>query len=852
MQNRYSKKMTDVIEYSREEAARLHSNSIAPEHLMLGILRDGEGKAIHLLHELNVNTGDIKKRIEQEIKRSTIPVELSKQEIGIAKATERILRMSILEARMLKSEDTETEHLLLALLKDEMNIAAKILKEYSVDYKLLFNTLIIGIGIIQPEETDEITDGYTDDSEDDDEPFSSSRKDSPQLESQGAQTKSLNDTPVLDNFGTDMTHAAMENRLDPIVGREKEIERLAQILSRRKKNNPVLIGEPGVGKSAIVEGLALRITQRKVSRILFDKRLIALDMASVVAGTKYRGQFEERIKAILNELSKNPNIILFIDEIHTIVGAGSATGSMDAANMLKPALARGEIQCIGATTLDEYRKNIEKDGALERRFQKVIVDPTTPEETLQVLQNIKPRYEEHHNVIYTDEALTACVKLTERYINDRNFPDKAIDALDEAGSRVHISNIIVPKDIEDLEAKIENTKTEKLTAVKSQNFELAASFRDKERQYLLQLEAAKAKWEQEMQEQRETVDENKVAEVVAMMSGVPVQRIATGENMKLLEMTDKLKDKVVGQDEAVRKIVKAIQRNRVGLKDPNKPIGTFMFLGPTGVGKTHLAKKLAEYLFDSPNALIRIDMGEYIEKFAVSRLIGAPPGYVGYEEGGQLTEQVRRKPYSVVLLDEIEKAHPEVFNLLLQVLDEGRLTDSLGRRIDFKNTILIMTSNIGTRQLKDFGRGIGFNTNKGETDKDFSRSIIQKALNKAFAPEFLNRVDDIIMFDQLDKEAIHKIIEIELQGLYQRVSNLEYELDITPEAKDFIASKGYDVQFGARPLKRAIQKYLEDEMAEMIIRASVGEGDSIIIDFDKEEQQIKTNVKKRASITENI
>ncbi|MCD8194417.1 MAG: ATP-dependent Clp protease ATP-binding subunit, partial [Tannerellaceae bacterium] len=562
--------------------------------------------------------------------------------------------------------------------------------------------------------------------------------------------------------------------------------------------------------------------------------------------TKYRGQFEERIKAILNELSKNPNIILFIDEIHTIVGAGSASGSMDAANMLKPALARGEIQCIGATTLDEYRKNIEKDGALERRFQKVIVDPTTPEETLQILENVKPRYEEHHNVIYTEDALKACVSLTDRYISDRNFPDKAIDAMDEAGSRVHISNIIVPKSIEELEAQIEDTKTEKLAAVKSQNFELAASFRDKERQLLLQLEGAKARWEQELQEHRETVDEEKVAEVVAMMSGVPVQRIAKAENVKLLEMTDVLKSQVVGQDDAVQKIVKAIQRNRVGLKDPNKPIGTFMFLGPTGVGKTHLAKKLAEYLFDSPDALIRIDMSEYLEKFAVSRLIGAPPGYVGYEEGGQLTEKVRRKPYSVVLLDEIEKAHPDVFNLLLQVLDEGRLTDSLGRRVDFKNTILIMTSNIGTRQLKDFGRGVGFNIQGGESepDKDFSRSVIQKALNKAFAPEFLNRVDDIIMFDQLDKESIHKIIDIELQGLYKRVAQLGYELVITEAAKDFIASKGYDVQFGARPLKRAIQKYLEDEMAEMIIRASVGEGDTIIVDFNEEEQQIVTEVKK--------
>ncbi len=846
MKNNYSKRLIDVIGYSREEAARLQNSYIGPEHLMLGIIRDGEGKAMQVMHELNADVTEIKRKIEKEIKNTFEPEDDLQHDIAISKLTERVLRMSMLEARLFKKEETGTEHLLLAILKEEFNVAAKVLNEEGVNYREVYNYLVSGTNIGQFSEPEEISDGYTDDEDEEDEDFNP-RKESPRSSgSSASQPKSPNDTPVLDNFGTDMTRAAAENRLDPIVGREKEIERLAQILSRRKKNNPVLIGEPGVGKSAIVEGLALRIIQRKVSRVLFDKRVISLDMASIVAGTKYRGQFEERIKAILNELSKNPNIILFIDEIHTIVGAGSASGSMDAANMLKPALARGEIQCIGATTLDEYRKNIEKDGALERRFQKVIVDPTTPEETLQILENVKPRYEEHHNVIYTEDALKACVSLTDRYISDRNFPDKAIDAMDEAGSRVHISNIIVPKSIEELEAQIEETKTEKLAAVKSQNFELAASFRDKERQLLLQLEGAKARWEQELQEHRETVDEEKVAEVVAMMSGVPVQRIAKAENVKLLEMTDVLKSKVVGQDDAVQKIVKAIQRNRVGLKDPNKPIGTFMFLGPTGVGKTHLAKKLAEYLFDSPDALIRIDMSEYLEKFAVSRLIGAPPGYVGYEEGGQLTEKVRRKPYSVVLLDEIEKAHPDVFNLLLQVLDEGRLTDSLGRRVDFKNTILIMTSNIGTRQLKDFGRGVGFNTQGGESepDKDFSRSVIQKALNKAFAPEFLNRVDDIIMFDQLDKEAIHKIIDIELQGLYKRVSQLGYELVITEAAKDFIASKGYDVQFGARPLKRAIQKYLEDEMAEMIIRASVGEGDTIIVDFNEEEQQIVTEVKK--------
>ncbi|MCD7938256.1 MAG: ATP-dependent Clp protease ATP-binding subunit, partial [Tannerellaceae bacterium] len=822
---------------------------IGPEHLMLGIIRTGDGKAMQILQNLNADILEIKSNIEQDIKNTFESDDTLQENIAISKTTERVLRMSVLEARLFKSEVTGTEHLLLAILKEEFNVAAKVLGDAGISYRAVYNKLAEENSqqVHEITEFDEITDGFTDDEDEDEEEGFSSRKESRSAGSTSGQPKSPNDTPVLDNFGTDMTRAAAENRLDPIVGREKEIERLAQILSRRKKNNPVLIGEPGVGKSAIVEGLALRIVQRKVSRILFDKRVISLDMASIVAGTKYRGQFEERIKAILNELSKNPNIILFIDEIHTIVGAGSASGSMDAANMLKPALARGEIQCIGATTLDEYRKNIEKDGALERRFQKVIVDPTTAEETLQILQNVKERYEEHHNVLYTDESLQACVNLTERYISDRNFPDKAIDALDEAGSRVHISNIIVPKSIEELEAQIEDTKTEKLAAVKSQNFELAASFRDKERQFLLQLEAAKAKWEQELQEHRETVDEEKVAEVVAMMSGVPVQRIAKAENLKLLEMTDVLKSKVVGQDEAVQKVVKAIQRNRVGLKDPNKPIGTFMFLGPTGVGKTHLAKMLAEYLFDSADSLIRIDMSEYLEKFAVSRLIGAPPGYVGYEEGGQLTEKVRRKPYSVVLLDEIEKAHPDVFNLLLQVLDEGRLTDSLGRRIDFKNTILILTSNIGTRQLKDFGRGVGFNTKaETEADKDFSRGVIQKALNKAFAPEFLNRIDDIIMFDQLDKDAIHQIIDIELEGLYKRVAGLGYKLILTDEAKDFIASKGYDVQFGARPLKRAIQKYLEDEMAELIIRASVMEGDTIIVGFNSEEQQITTEVKTTA------
>jgi ATP-dependent Clp protease ATP-binding subunit ClpC len=624
-----------------------------------------------------------------------------------------------------------------------------------------------------------------------------------------------------------------------IVGREKEIERLAQILCRRKKNNPVLIGEPGVGKSAIVEGLALRIVQHKISRVLFNKRVINLDMAAIVAGTKYRGQFEERIKSILNEMTKNPNIILFIDEIHTIVGAGAASGSMDAANMLKPALARGEIQCIGATTLNEYRKNIEKDGALERRFQKVIVDPTTADETLQILRNIKDRYEDHHNTHYTEDALNACVKLTDRYISDRNFPDKAIDALDEAGSRMHISNIVVPPYIENLEKQIISVKEAKQAAVKSQNFELAASYRDQERQYLTELENAKSKWEKEMQEHRETVDEEKVAEVVAMMSGVPVQRIAKSENVRLLEMEDVLKGKVIGQDEAVHKIVKAIQRNRAGLKDPNKPIGTFMFLGPTGVGKTYLAKMLAEYMFGSADSLIRIDMSEYLEKFAVSRLIGAPPGYVGYEEGGQLTEKVRRRPYSIVLLDEMEKAHPDVFNLLLQVLDEGILTDSLGRRIDFRNTVLVMTSNIGTKQLKDFGRGIGFHPQaNGENDKKFAQGVIQKALNKTFAPEFLNRVDDIVIFDALNKESLYKIIDIEFKKVIERISQLGYRINLTEPFKAHIASKGYDIQFGARPLKRAIQKYIEDELADVIIRGEVKEGDDVWLDYDKDNDKV--------------
>ena len=846
MERNFSQHVKEILGYSREEAERLQNSNIVPEHLLLGIIRDGSNRAVDALVGLGASLRTIKSSLENELSASNNHMEQS-SELTISKSTDRVLKMSMLEARFMKSQETDTEHLLLAILKESDSPAAQILHTNDITYDEV-SAFLKGNGDTPREESAQrpsprdMGAGFTDDDDDELEDERNYRRE--QQGGSGSSTstqRSGNDTPVLDNFGTDMTKAAEEGRLDPVVGRDNEIERLAQVLSRRKKNNPVLIGEPGVGKSAIVEGLALRIVQRKVSRVLFDKRLISLDMASIVAGTKYRGQFEERIKAILNELSKNPNIILFIDEIHTIVGAGGATGSLDAANMLKPALSRGEIQCIGATTLDEYRKNIEKDGALERRFQKIMVEPTTPEETLQILKNIKGRYEDHHNVTYTDDALVACVKLTDRYISDRNFPDKAIDALDEAGARVHVSNITVPKEIESLEAQIETCREDKINAVKSQNYELAASFRDKEKELQRTLETAKDNWEKQMEQHREIVDEEKVAEVVAMMTGVPVQRIAQAEGNKLLAMAGELKREIIGQDEAVDKVVKAIQRNRVGLKDPDKPIGTFMFLGPTGVGKTHLAKKLAEYLFDSKDALIRIDMSEYMEKFTVSRLVGAPPGYVGYDEGGQLTEKVRRKPYSVVLLDEIEKAHPDVFNLLLQVLDEGRLTDSLGRKIDFKNTILIMTSNIGTRQLKDFGQGVGFSTNT-VSEKDYSRGVIQKALNRAFSPEFLNRIDDIIMFDQLDKKSIFQIIDLELSGFYKRVETLGYHLEITDAAKNFIAEKGYDVQFGARPLKRAIQKYLEDELAEMIIRATVQEGDTIRVDFDEENHKIVSSI----------
>ena len=838
MNNQFTQRVSDIIMYSKEEANRLRNSYIGPEHLLLGLIREGEGKAIEILFNLQINLQDIKNQLEAIVKNNAENDTTYDENISFNDKASKVLKLCILEAKLLRNIAADSEHILLAIMKVKDNAAFHVLESNGVTDEKIKLTL-------QPDTHAGL--GFSED-EDEDEDIrqspSGNKSNAAQQQARPAQKKPANDTPVLDNFGTDMTKAAEEGKLDPVVGRVKEIERLAQILSRRKKNNPILIGEPGVGKSAIVEGLALRIVEKKVSRILFDKRVIALDMTAVVAGTKYRGQFEERIRSILNELKKNPNIILFIDEIHTIVGAGSAAGSMDAANMLKPALARGEIQCIGATTLDEYRQNIEKDGALERRFQKVIVEPTTAEETLQILKNIKDKYEDHHNVNYTDAALEACVKLTDRYITDRNFPDKAIDALDEAGSRVHLTNITAPKEIEEQEKLIDEMKSLKNEAVRLQNFELAASYRDKEKEYTNQLDTLKEEWEKSLKENRETVDDEQIAEVVSMMSGVPVQRMAQAEGMKLLGMKDDLLSKVIGQDKAIATLVKAIQRSRVGLKDPNKPIGTFMFLGPTGVGKTHLAKELAKLMFGSADALIRIDMSEYMEKFTVSRLVGAPPGYVGYEEGGQLTEKVRRKPYSIVLLDEIEKAHPDVFNILLQVMDEGRLTDSYGRTVDFKNTIVIMTSNIGTRQLKEFGKGIGFAAQVRTDDKEYSRSVITKALNKSFAPEFINRLDEIITFDQLDLDALTRIIDIELKGLYSRVKNIGYKLVIDEDAKKFVATKGYDVQFGARPLKRAIQNNLEDGISELILGSEMAAGDTIKVSYDKEKDLIVMTVEK--------
>jgi ATP-dependent Clp protease ATP-binding subunit ClpC len=835
MDSQFSQRVKDILGYSKEEAIRLGNSHISPEHLFLGILRDGEGVAVEILINQGIDLMVLKGSLEKSIKvESPVPV-ADHEVLPLLRSTERILKLVYLEAKALKSSTIESEHLLLAILKDENALVTRFLSEMDVDYQSVKRMVEAGSPSAKAD--------YPRDEDDEGQSFGMQGKGQAGAPS---SAKSSSDTPVLDNFGIDLTKAADEGRLDPIVGREREIERLAQILSRRKKNNPVLIGEPGVGKSAIAEGLALRISKKNVSRVLFNKRVVALDLASIVAGTKYRGQFEERMKAILNELSKNDNIILFIDEIHTIVGAGGATGSLDAANMLKPALARGEIQCIGATTLDEYRQHIEKDGALERRFQKVLVDPTSIEETLNILHNIKERYEEHHNVVYTDDAIDACVKLTNRYISDRHLPDKAIDALDEAGSRVHISNIVVPEKILTLEKQLEDTKKEKMAAVKNQNFEKAASFRDREKDLLDAIEVEKRKWEKELAVNRETVDAEKVAEVVAMMTGVPVQRIAQTEGTRLLKMADELKGSIIGQDEAIQKIVKSIQRNRAGLKDPNKPIGTFIFLGPTGVGKTQLAKVLAKFLFDTTDNLVRIDMSEYMEKFSVSRLVGAPPGYVGYEEGGQLTEKVRRKPYSVVLLDEIEKAHPDVFHILLQVLDEGQLTDSLGRRVDFRNTIVILTSNIGTRQIAEFGHGLGFDTQAKKASRDEqTKSILQKALQKTFAPEFLNRIDDVIMFNSLGKEEINKIIDLELKGLFERVKALGYQLKIATAARDYIAERGFDANFGARPLKRAIQKYLEDPMAEVLIKAGPSDDDVINVGFNSAKSEIKIKIQKK-------
>lgn len=820
MNNDFSKQFRPILETAYNEAKKFNSGIIQSEHFVLGAIRNREGYAYKILTQLNIPVAEIENELEQYLSSDNSPKEtgttLFEQQFRISVSAIRHLHLAVSEARKMNSMIVSGEHILLALIHDQRAMDSEILKKIKERY-LNFDITIQTISDLN----DPMASKNFDEDDDDDEipSFGNSQQHSDKGTSSSGQGKgkqSNSSTPALDKFGYDMTKSAAEGRLDPVVGRENEIERLAQILSRRKKNNPVLIGEPGVGKSAIVEGLALRIVQHQVPRVLFNKRVIGLDMAGMVAGTKYRGQFEERIKAVLDELQKNPDIILFIDEIHTIVGAGGAAGSMDAANMLKPALARGEIQCVGATTLDEYRQNIEKDGALERRFQKVMVEPTSPEETLEILRKVKDKYEEHHNVTYTDDALVACVDLTQRYVSDRNFPDKALDALDEAGSRVHITNVIIPEEIEKLEKEVDQVTEEKLAAAKSQNFELAASLRDKEMQLKNNLEKTKQEWEKKIDSERKTVDDEKVAEVVAMMTGVPTQRIAQEEGSRLLKMGDSLEGAVIGQDDAIKKVVKAIQRNRIGLKNPDKPIGVFMFLGPTGVGKTHLAKKIAEYLFDSKDALIRLDMSEFMEKFTVSRLVGAPPGYVGYEEGGQLTEKVRRHPYSVVLLDEIEKAHPDVFNILLQLMDEGRLTDSLGRKIDFKNTIVIMTSNVGSRQLKEFGGGVGFNTEV--MSKQQAHGVISKALNRAFSPEFLNRVDDIIMFDQLEKESILKIIEIELKDYYSRVEKLGFKLNISDEAKGFMAEKGYDRNFGARPLKRSLQKYLEDELAELMLK----------------------------------
>jgi ATP-dependent Clp protease ATP-binding subunit ClpC len=835
MEDNFSPKVKDVIAYSKEEALRLGHEFIGTEHLMLGLLRKANGEAYDILNTFELNFTELRRKIESLNPISSISSINTKKSLHLTKQAEKALKTTFLEAKLFKNESISTAHLLLCILRNENDPTTKTLHNFGIYY-------------------DDVKDVYKDlfvDSDESESPKSELPHEEeynepkrnpfePPKSKMGKKSK----TPVLDNFGRDLTLLAQEDKLDPVVGRQKEIERISQILSRRKKNNPVLIGEPGVGKSAIAEGLALRIIQRKVSRILFDKRIVSLDLASLVAGTKYRGQFEERMKALMNELEKNDDVILFIDEIHTIVGAGGATGSLDASNMFKPALARGDIQCIGATTLDEYRQYIEKDGALERRFQKVMIEPTSVEETIEILHNIKNKYEEHHNVIYTDDAITACVKLTNRYMTDRYLPDKAIDALDEAGSRIHITNIVVPKQILELEKKLEEVTKQKNIVVKSQRYEEAAKLRDDEKRIEKELDIAQQIWEEQSKLHKETVTEDNVAEVVSMMTGIPVNRIAEAESKRLKELPNLIKGKIIGQDEAVNKVVKAIQRNRVGLKDPNKPIGSFIFLGQTGVGKTQLAKVLASELFDSAEALVRIDMSEYMEKFAISRLVGAPPGYVGYEEGGQLTEKIRRKPYAVVLLDEIEKAHPDVFNMLLQILDDGFITDSLGRKIDFRHTVIIMTSNIGSRQLKDFGQGVGFGTSSKKAQADANtKSVIENALKKTFAPEFLNRVDDVIMFNALDRKEIHAIIDIELGKLLSRISNLGYKLILTDKAKDFIADKGFDRNYGARPLKRAIQKYIEDALAQEIVNAKLHENDEIFMDIGKDEDKLEIKIK---------
>lgn len=828
MNGQYSQKLSDILVYSREEAGRLHCDYIGPEHLLLALLRDGDNMAVDLLNKLHANVRTIKSEIENDIERVNTFNDTA-QSLDLNSIANKIMRLALLEARMLKKSPADVEHLLLAILKENHNMAADVLSRNEVNYDKVMDLLSI--------KSDYNNGDFMDEDEDDE--FPTENKANTHSTATKQQPKTSSDTPVIDNFGVDMTKAAAEGKLDPVIGREKEIERIAQILSRRKKNNPVLIGEPGVGKSAIVEGLALRIVQKKVSRILFDKRVVMLDMASVVAGTKYRGQFEERLRSILNELQKNPNIILFIDEIHTIVGAGSAAGSMDAANMLKPALARGEIQCIGATTLDEYRKTIEKDGALERRFQKVLVEAPDAEETIHILKNIKDRYEDHHNVRYTDEAIEACVKLSERYITDRCFPDKAIDVMDEAGSRVHLTNIQVPQEIENQEARITDAHNQKNLAVKNQDYELAADYRDQERRLENELAEMKRNWEAGLKEHRETVDEAQIAEVVSMISGIPVQRMAQSEGVRMKGMREALNRSVIAQETAINKLIKAIQRNRLGLKDPNRPIGTFMFLGPTGVGKTLLAKELARHMFGSTDALIRMDMSEFMEKHTVSRLVGAPPGYVGYEEGGQLTERVRRRPYSIILLDEIEKAHADVFNLLLQVTDEGRLTDGNGRLVDFRNTVIIMTSNVGSRQLKDFGRGVGFSTQMEFDDKEHSRSVIQKALNKTFSPEFLNRIDEIVTFDTLGDAALRTITDLEVNKLVSRLAAIDIKVEVTDEARSYISRKGYDPQYGARPIKRAVQTYLEDELAEMLVENTLSNNQHIAVGYNSETEKLE-------------